>query len=146
MSEREKNFLKQHGLDVEAIDHEALLAAFEEEMDAGLAGRPSSLMMIPSFISIDRPVKTDAPVVVLDAGGTNLRAAVVKINAAGEAEIGAFFKQPMPGTQGEVSAEGFYDAFADFLMPIIEPTTEGTWICLLQRSSFASQFGMISAG
>ena len=119
MSERETNFLKQHGLDVEAIDREALLAAFEEEMDAGLAGRPSSLMMIPSFISIDRPVKTDAPVVVLDAGGTNLRAAVVKINAAGEAEIGAFFKQPMPGTQGEVSAEGFYDAFADFLMPII---------------------------
>ncbi len=119
MSNREAAFLKQNGLDVEGIDREALLAVFAEEMDAGLAGRPSSLMMIPSFISIDKPVKTDTPVVVLDAGGTNLRAAVVKISARGKAEIGAFFKRPMPGTQGEVSADAFYDAFADFLMPII---------------------------
>ena len=119
MSGCELSFLKQNGLDVEGIDREALLAVFNEEMNAGLAGKPSSLMMIPSFISIDKPVKTGTPVVVLDAGGTNLRAAVVTINAAGKAEIGAFFKQPMPGTQGEVSAEQFYDAFADFLMPII---------------------------
>ena len=119
MSNREVTFLKQNGLDVEGIDREALLSTFEEEMEAGLAGKPSSLMMIPSFISIDKPVKTDTPVVVLDAGGTNLRAAVVKIDAQGKAEIGAFFKRPMPGTQGEVTAEGFYDAFADFLMPII---------------------------
>ena len=119
MSNREIAFLKQNGLDVEGIDREALLAVFAEEMEAGLAGKPSSLMMIPSFISIDKPVKTDMPVVVLDAGGTNLRAAVVKINAQGKAEIGAFFKRPMPGTHGEVSAEAFYDAFADFLMPVI---------------------------
>jgi hexokinase len=119
MSNREAAFLKQNGLDVEGIDREALLAVFAEEMESGLAGRPSSLMMIPSFISIDKPVKTDMPVVVLDAGGTNLRAAVVKISERGKAEIGAFFKRPMPGTQGEVSADAFYDAFADFLMPII---------------------------
>jgi len=119
MKAREGSFLKQNGLDVEGIDREALLTTFEEEMDAGLAGRPSSLMMIPSFISINKPVKTETPVVVLDAGGTNLRAAVVTINAEGHAEIGTFFKQPMPGTQGEVSSEAFYDAFADFLMPII---------------------------
>ena len=119
MSNREETFLKQNGLDVEGIDREALLKVFEEEMNAGLAGKPSSLMMIPSFISIDRPVKTNTPVVVLDAGGTNLRAAVVKINAQGKAEIGAFSKRPMPGTQGELSAEAFFDAFADFLLPIV---------------------------
>jgi hexokinase len=112
-------FLKRNGLDVEGIDREALLAVFAEEMDAGLAGRPSSLMMIPSFISIDRPVRTDDPVVVLDAGGTNLRAAVVRIDASGKAALGAFSKRPMPGTQGEVNASEFYDQFADFLMPII---------------------------
>lgn len=120
MSNREVAFLKQNGLDVAGIDREALLAVFEEEMNAGLAGRPSSLMMIPSFISIDKPVKTDTPVVVLDAGGTNLRAAVVKINAAGKAEIGAFSKSLMPGTTGEIGAETFFDAFADFLAPIVD--------------------------
>jgi hexokinase len=119
MNDREMTFLKRNGLDVDGIDREALLAAFAEEMDAGLAGRPSSLMMIPSFISVDRPVKTGEPVVVLDAGGTNLRAAVVKIDAAGRAAIGAFSKRPMPGTQGEVDASGFYDQFADFLLPVI---------------------------
>ncbi|HRT30752.1 MAG TPA: hexokinase family protein, partial [Kiritimatiellia bacterium] len=119
MQDREKLFLKENGLDVDGIDREKLLAAFDEEMDAGLAGKPSSLMMIPSFISIDRPVKTGTPVVVLDAGGTNLRAAVVTIDDAGQAQIGSFSKGAMPGTQGEISAEAFFDAFADFLMPII---------------------------
>lgn len=119
MNDREVNFLKENGLDVDGIDREALLTAFAEEMDAGLAGKPSSLMMIPSFITLDRPVKTNEPVVVLDAGGTNLRTAVVKIDATGKAEIGAFSKRPMPGTQGEVSASEFYDQFADFLMPVI---------------------------
>jgi len=113
------DFLVRNGLDVETIDREKLLAVFAEEMDAGLAGRESSLRMIPSFISIDKPVKTDTPVVVLDAGGTNLRAAVVTIDADGKVNIGAFAKQPMPGTQGELSAEAFFEAFADFLMPVI---------------------------
>ena len=116
---RELEFLVRNGLDVAAIDREGLLAVFAEEMEAGLAGRPSSLMMIPSFISIDRPVKTGTPVVVLDAGGTNLRAAVVTIDASGKADIGSFVKQPMPGTQGELSAEAFFEAFADVLMPIV---------------------------
>jgi len=120
MLNREEVFLKQNGLDIEAIDREALLAAFEEEMDAGLAGKPSSLMMIPSFISIDKPVKTDTPVVVLDAGGTNLRAAVVTINAQGQAEIGSLSKGLMPGTKGEIGAEAFFDAFADFVLPVVE--------------------------
>ena len=112
-------FLKENGFNVEGIDRAALLATFMEEMDAGLAGKPSSLMMIPSFITIDKPVKTNKPVVVLDAGGTNLRTAVVTIDASGKASIGSFFKRPMPGTTGELSAEAFYDAFADFLMPVV---------------------------
>ncbi|HRR34189.1 MAG TPA: hexokinase [Kiritimatiellia bacterium] len=119
MQEREVQFLKENGLDADGIDREELLAAFADEMEAGLAGRPSSLMMIPSFISIDRPVKTGTPVVVLDAGGTNLRAAVVSIDDKGHAQIGSFSKRAMPGTQGTLSAEDFFDAFAEFLMPII---------------------------
>jgi hexokinase len=114
------NFLKENGLDVESINREALLAAFIEEMEAGLAGRPSSLMMIPSFITSGKPVKTGQPVVVLDAGGTNLRAAIVSIDANGKPAIGSFFKRPMPGTESEITAEAFYQAFADFLMPVIE--------------------------
>ncbi|NLG01977.1 MAG: hexokinase, partial [Lentisphaerae bacterium] len=119
MHDREELFLKENGLDADGIDREALLTSFADEMNAGLAGRASSLMMIPSFISIDRPVKTETPVVVLDAGGTNLRAAVVSIDGTGQARIGSFSKRAMPGTQGALGAEAFFDAFAEFLMPII---------------------------
>lgn len=121
-------FLRENGLDVEKIDRARLLATFMDEMDAGLAGKPSSLMMIPSFITIDKSVKTTTPVVVLDAGGTNLRAAVVTIDEQGKASIGSFLKRPMPGTTGELSAEAFYDAFADFLMPVID-TSETIGFC-----------------
>ena len=120
MKTRAETFLSENGFKLEELDREALLESFAEEMEAGLAGRPSSLMMIPSFISIDKPVKTDTPVVVLDAGGTNLRTAVVKIDSRGQAEIGSFFKRPMPGTEGELSADRFYDLFADFLTPVID--------------------------
>lgn len=119
MNDRAVTFLKQNGLDVDGIDREGLLKAFDQEMEAGLAGKKSSLMMIPSFISIDKPVKTGKPIPVLDAGGTNLRAAVVSISAKGKVKLGSFTKRPMPGTQGKVSLKRFYDAFADLLVPVI---------------------------
>ena len=120
MKTRAEEFLKRHGLSVDGIDREGLLKNFAVQMADGLAGRKSSLMMIPSFVSPDNPVKTGTPVVVLDAGGTNLRAAVVQISAEGRPEIGSFFKRPMPGSQGALSADAFYDAFAEFLMPVVE--------------------------
>lgn len=119
MQLREDVFLKENGLDVAAIDKEALLATFIAEMEAGLAGQKSSLMMIPSFISLDRPVQTDTPVVVLDAGGTNLRAAVVVLDSEGQATLNAFRKSSMPGTRGHVSKEEFFQEFADFVSPVV---------------------------
>ena len=115
-------FLKQNGLDLERIDRAAILKAFAEEMEAGLAGKPSSLMMIPSFISIDKPVKTGTPVVVLDAGGTNLRTAVVSIGADGCAALGEFRKQAMPGTTSALSLTAFFEAFAEFVAPVMDAT------------------------
>ncbi len=120
MEGREFEFLKRNGIDVGGIDRKALLQRFIKEMDEGLAGRPSSLYMIPSYITLERPVKTDTPVVVLDAGGTNLRSAVVTIDSTGKAQITSFNKGRMPGTQGRVGAKEFFTHFADMLMPVID--------------------------
>lgn len=121
MSEgRARDFLERGGVQVAGIDRAELLARFLSEMDEGLAGRSSSLFMIPSYIVPDKPIKTDTPVVVLDAGGTNLRAAVVKIAADGGAQISAFNKGKMPGTAGRVSAEQFFEQFATMLLPLVE--------------------------
>ncbi len=121
-------FLKQHGLDPASLDAELLLADFAHEMSAGLAGQPSSLPMIPTFITVDRPVPVDQPVIVLDAGGTNLRVATVRFDAQGRPRIEDFAKHRMPGTHGELGATAFYTALTDALMPVL-PKAESIGFC-----------------
>lgn len=124
------DFLCAQGLDVASINREKILAAFAEEMAAGLNNEPSSLAMIPSFISIDREVQINQPVVVLDAGGTNLRTAVVSINTNGVARIGEFCKRAMPGTEGELSRDAFFEVLADFTLSRLDQSeTETIGFC-----------------
>jgi hexokinase len=101
------------------IDTDALLAEFDRQMDAGLAGGKSSLAMIPAYVDADRAVKTDTPINVLDAGGTNLRVATVRFDKAGKAKIEGLRKCAMPGTDGtSLSAEAFFDRIAEVLEPV----------------------------
>ena len=74
-----EEFLESNGLVTRTLDRAALIAAFQREMDAGLAGKPSSLKMIPTFTGTPGEIKKDTPIAVLDAGGTNLRGATVAI-------------------------------------------------------------------
>ena len=111
-------FFRKHDFSA-AVDAEALLAEFDRQMDDGLAGRPSSLAMLPAWLGVDRDVPTESPIVVLDAGGTNLRVAVVWFDRAGKARVEDFQKYPMPGTDGAVlSAAEFFGRFAGFLEPV----------------------------
>ncbi len=120
MATREELFLRDHGLSAADVDREAILAEFERQMSDGLSGRRSSLMMIPSYISIDEPVRTDTPVAVLDAGGTNLRRAMVSFSSAGRVKISDMERSFMPGTRVQVSTDEFFEAFAEFAAPVVE--------------------------
>lgn len=111
-------FLRKHGLSTGAIDADSLLRTFEAEMTNGLAGRPSSLAMIPTFLSADRDVPEETPVIVVDAGGTNLRVATVVFRRGGQAEIGDFSKYSMPGLAREYSAKEFYAELAERIAPV----------------------------
>ena len=97
-------FLTRHKFDVRPVEAEALLAEFNGQMDAGLAGKAKSLAMIPAYISLGKPVPVNTPVVVMDAGGTNLRTAAVSFDEKGRARMEDFNKYPMPGTGGVTSA------------------------------------------
>ncbi len=116
--ERAEAFLKRHGLSIREIDVAALLRDFESEMAAGLAGRASSLPMIPAYLSTGRPVPAGKPVIVIDAGGTHLRVGLVSFNAQGEPQISRFAKRPMPGSEGPVSGEAFYDTLVACVEPV----------------------------
>lgn len=91
------------------LDRQALLGLFMSEMEKGLAGAESSLMMIPTYVGTGGKIPSGAKAAVLDAGGTNFRGAVVSIPAALEEKE----NQPMPGTRGEVGVEDFYKPFVD---------------------------------
>ncbi len=116
--EKAQEFLQALGLSTDSIGVEQLLAEFRAEMEAGLSGAPSSLAMIPTFIPIDRPVPAGTPIIVLDAGGTHLRAATVVFDEAGQAQADDFARFRMPGADEELSAEAFFDCFVQILLPL----------------------------
>ncbi len=105
-----EEFLSENGFVAAAeIDREAMIATFISEMEKGLKGEPSSLMMIPTYVGVNGKIPEGAKAAVLDAGGTNLRGGIVTIPPA----ITNKENQPMPGLKGEVDEETFYAAFAD---------------------------------
>jgi hexokinase len=116
--ERVDRFLARNGLEAGSLDPDAVLADFLEEMKNGLAGRESSLAMIPTFITADKPVPSGRRVIVVDAGGTNLRVATAVFNDRGLPEIENFSNHEMPGLQKEVGKEEFFDLFAGYLLPV----------------------------
>ncbi len=113
-------FLAENGLpDARDIDRASLIATFLSEMEKGLKGEPSSLMMIPTFVGVDGKVPAGAKAAVIDAGGTNFRSGIVSIPP----EIEDRRNQPMPGAKGPVDVEAFYAAFADEVKRVLPKAT-----------------------
>ena len=107
-----EDFLESNRFPVRSLDRAALLAAFSHEMEEGLAGRQSSLKMIPAYVSPDGELRHDTAVTVLDAGGTNLRGATVEFPSGGGVRIEHKEKEQMPGATEYVSPDDFYGTFA----------------------------------
>lgn len=89
-------------------------------MKRGLAGRPSSLAMIPSYVSVPDKAPRDEKIVVLDAGGTHFRTAVVRFDRDSVPRMDYFADHPMPGVAAEVSREEFFDLVVDYLRPALK--------------------------
>lgn len=89
---------------------------FLRAMRAGLVGRFSSLLMIPTYLSIGTAVPRGESVIVMDAGGTNFRIAAVHFDDLGAPVVEGFQKFPMPGTQGTFSCDAFFEAIADYIL------------------------------
>ena len=111
-----EEFLLANGFLSSTIDRAALIATFQKEMEAGLAGEPSSLRMIPTFTSPYGEIKKDTAVTVLDAGGTNFRAGAVTIPSDGsDIKIEHLEKGEMPGTKEYVDPDTFYSIITNHI-------------------------------
>jgi hexokinase len=121
------DFARYYGFHYDSLDPMALVREVLIDMERGLAGLSSSLPMIPSYITPMSEALPGKAVLALDAGGTNLRASLVRFDGQGRASAERTGKHPMPGTKGRVSAVEFFDAIADAVLPVVvgAPPIEG---------------------
>jgi len=72
--------------------------------------------MLPAWLA-PPPVGLAGEAMAVDAGGTNLRAARVRVDAAGAHQVGPVASVPLPGAAGRpaASAQAFWDAHVEVL-------------------------------
>jgi hexokinase len=114
------DFARYYGFHYDNLDPAALVKEVLIDMERGLKGQSSSLPMIPSYLSPMSKVPAGKTVLALDAGGTNLRAALVHFDEQGKALAQGTAKIPMPGTKGRVDEAQFFDQIADLAFPLVE--------------------------
>ena len=116
-----EQFLRDHDMYYEQMPFPELVERYIEEMDAGLKGEPSSLYMIPSYIRADSEPARGESVLVLDAGGTNLRAGRMHFDSRGQSVVETIKKRHMPGAGGEhITADEMFRRIAEFALEASE--------------------------
>lgn len=113
-------FLSEHRLRASDINMDQLTESFHSEMAKGLKGEPGSLRMIPTYIEADNEFLKETPVLAIDAGGTNFRAALVKFTSHGKLEIEKVINGVMPGLDREVSKKEFFEIMSGYLRPLAD--------------------------
>ncbi len=112
--QRTEEFLTQYKIDSDQIEMKTFIDSFQQEMERGLAGdHGSSLKMIPTYTTISETIPANQKVIVIDAGGTNLRTCLVSFDEAKNPHISEFKKTSMPGVKSEVTASEFFSIIAD---------------------------------
>lgn len=115
-----QNYMQKNNLLADELSFSSVRANIYKQICANLQKNESSLM-IPSFISVDGDLSINKAVIVIDAGGTNLRVAKIMFNKQLEAEILAVRKTVMPGSSGLMcTADEFLDVLLDYIQEYYE--------------------------
>ena len=130
LSEKALTFLRAHNAAPDQIDAFALTDKFQEAMEKGLRGEKGGLAMLPTYFTAEGVhVPNGAPVAVIDAGGSHLRAAQVHWEC-GMAMVEQEEVLPMPGMDEPVTWTKFVKQCADLLEPRLADTTRvGVCFC-----------------
>ena len=112
-------FLEKYGMSPEAVSPARDAAAMTEDMERGLAGEESSFPMIPTYLSEEGEIPLDKPCVVIDAGGTNFRRALIHFDKDG-VRTEELAKWKMPGVSAPASWEEFISFTADAIEPLMD--------------------------
>ncbi|MCL2493960.1 MAG: hypothetical protein FWF33_07985 [Clostridiales bacterium] len=115
-------FLREQELLADGYDFREEVRRFSDEMERGLRGGPSSLKMLPAYLDAAEAPDKSADVLAIDAGGTNLRAALVRFRAGQKPEILTQDNTKIPGAAEPIPASGFFDEVAACAAPFAEGT------------------------
>jgi hexokinase len=113
------DFLEKYGMHYRNIDIIQESAIFMEEMEEGLGKKTGTLKMLCTHLSPEGEIPRNEPVIVMDAGGTNFRVAVVTFDHHQKPVIEDFKLHPMPGTGGEIDKTDFFKTIVRYLAPVI---------------------------
>ena len=116
MQSRTLDFLRRHGMAPEFVEPMACVEAMLRDMWQGLRGQKSSMAMIPTYLSNEGDVARGSYAVVIDAGGTNFRSALLHFEEEGYCVEG-LKKQSMPG----IGQPCTWDEFISFVADNVEP-------------------------
>ena len=112
---RIEQFLIENGLHEACYDFDEHVETFTAEMNAGLAGRKSSLLMLPSWLGVAPKDTPDGEVIAVDAGGTNLRIATVGFKPGASPVVSRYEKHRIPGSDGAISKDEFFSRIAAYV-------------------------------
>ena len=105
----------------------SVAADFVRAMESGLAGRPSSLRMLPSFLGSPSGREHDS-VIAIDFGGTNIRVLEVELDGNGGVVTKRILRAPLVDPAGAYdhlgagsNAEGLFGFIADRVAEIARP-------------------------
>ncbi len=112
-------FLDKYGMSPARVEPARDALPMAEEMERGLRGEKSSFPMIPTYLSDEGEIPLDKPCVVIDAGGTNFRRALVRFTAEG-VQVEQLAKWKMPGIGEPATWETFISFAADAIEPLMQ--------------------------
>jgi len=115
-----REFLKEIGFIQTWEEMKGVEEAFIDHMNKGLCGEKSSLPMLPAYLTVDALPEESRDVIVMDAGGTNLRVSLLRITPGQKPEILEHYKQPVPGKPGPISPDQFFEELAKAVAPVAE--------------------------
>lgn len=111
-------FLARHHMYFEQMPFDDLVHRYESEMGRGLAGEESSLLMLPTYTGVRGEPARYESVLVMDAGGSNLRAARMHFDDNGHPVVEEMRKCRMPGAGDEVTAEEMFQRMAALALEV----------------------------
>ncbi len=106
-----RSFIWQQGFAIGSIQIQTLVEQFMLQMEQGKQ-KQSSLAMLPSFLHVPEQLHKNEPVIVMDAGGSNLRCAIAKLKQNKQGYALALEQEKflsMPGSREAITKDSFFE-------------------------------------